>query len=132
MNNSIYGTKIVKDYLENKTFDIEDKNKSIINRKLINILSKLASLEEETNEYKILLIDKLKSTKLPTKKLQNAISIKDIYKETFSRDEYVFVLGFNQDILPKMEKDISYINDAIKDEVPLYKTSYLNKRNKVF
>jgi ATP-dependent helicase/DNAse subunit B len=90
----------------------------------------LASLEEETNEYKILLIDKLKSTKLPTKKLQNAISIKDIYKETFSRDEYVFVLGFNQDILPKMEKDISYINDAIKDEVPLYKTSYLNKRNK--
>ena len=130
MNNSIYGTKIVKDYLENKTLDIEDKNKSIINRKLINILSKLASLEEETNEYKILLIDKLKSTKLPTKKLQNAISIKDIYKETFSRDEYVFVLGFNQDILPKMEKDISYINDAIKDEVPLYKTSYLNKRNK--
>ena len=130
MNNSIYGTKIVKDYLENKTLDIEDKNKSIINRKLINILSKLSSLDEETKEYQMLLIDKLKSTKLPTKKLKNAISIKDLYKESFSRDEYVFVLGFNQDILPKMEKDISYINDAIKDEVPLYKTSYLNKRNK--
>lgn len=130
MNNSIYGTKIVKDYLENKTLDIEDKNKSLINRKLINILSKLSSLDETTKEYKMLLIDKLKNTKLPTKKLKNAISIKDLYKETFSRDEYVFVLGFNQDILPHMEKDISYINDAIKDEVPLYKTSYLNKRNK--
>lgn len=130
MNNSIYGTKIVKDYLENKTLDIEDKNKSIINRKLINILSKLSSLDEDTKEYQMLLIDKLKSTKLPTKKLKNAISIKNLYKESFSRDEYVFVLGFNQDILPKMEKDISYINDAIKDEVPLYKTSYLNKRNK--
>ena len=130
MKNSIYGTKIVKDYLENKTLDIEDKNKSIINRKLINILSKLSSLDEDTKEYQMLLIDKLKSTKLPTKKLKNAISIKDLYKESFSRDEYVFVLGFNQDILPKMEKDISYINDAIKDEVPLYKTSYLNKRNK--
>ena len=29
-----------------------------------------------------------------------------------------------------MEKDISYINDSIKDEVSMYKTSYLNKRNK--
>ena len=29
-----------------------------------------------------------------------------------------------------MEKDISYINDSIKEEVSLYKTSYLNKRNK--
>ena len=44
-------------------------------------------------------------------------------------DEYVFVLGFNQDILPKMEKDISYINDSIKEEVSLYKTSYINKIN---
>ena len=29
-----------------------------------------------------------------------------------------------------MEKDIAYINDALKSEVPLYTTSYLNKRNK--
>ena len=53
-----------------------------------------------------------------------------MYKETFTDDEHVFVLGFNQDVLPKMEKDISYISDKEKDEVPLYKTSYLNKRNK--
>ena len=130
MNNSIYGTKVVNDYLETNTLDLEDKNKSIINRKLINILSTLTSLDETSKHYKTILIDKLKSTKLPTKKIKNAINIRDIYKQSFSRDEYVFVLGFNQDILPKMEKDISYINDAIKDEVSLYKTSYLNKRNK--
>lgn len=130
MNNSIYGTKVVKDFLETNELDLEDKNKSVINRKLVNILSSLSSLDSTTKEYKTILIDKLKNTKLPTKKKQNAINIKDIYKETFSSDEYVFVLGFNQDILPKMEKDISYINDAIKDEVSLYKTSYLNKRNK--
>ncbi len=130
MNNSIYGTKVVKDFLETKELDLEDKTKSIINRKLVTILSELSSLDSTTKEYKTILIDKLKSTKLPPKKKQNAITIKDLYKETFSSDEYVFVLGFNQDILPKMEKDIAYINDAIKDEVPLYKTSYLNKRNK--
>lgn len=130
MNSSIYGTKVVKDYLTTNELDLDDKNKAVINRKLINILSSLSSLDSTTREYKTILIDKLKSTKLPFKKKQNAINIKDIYKETFSSDEYVFVLGFNQDILPKMEKDISYINDDIKDEVALYKTSYLNKRNK--
>ena len=130
MNNSIYGTKVVSDFLKNNELDLEDKNKTIINRKLINVLSSMSQLDSTTKEYKTILIDKLKSTKLPTKKKQNAINIKDIYKETFSKDEYVFVLGFNQDILPKMEKDIAYINDAIKDEVPLYTTAYINKRNK--
>lgn len=130
MNHSIYGTKVVKDFLKNNELDLEDKSKSTINRKLVNILSSLSSLDPTTKEYKTILIDKLKSTKLPTKKLQNAITIKELYKQSFSSDEYVFVLGFNQDILPKMEKDISYINDAIKEEVPLYTTAYLNKRNK--
>ena len=75
MNNSIYGTKVVKDYLESNKLDLEDKNKSIINRKLINILSSLSSLDDTSKEYKTILIDKLKSTKLPTKKHVNAVNI---------------------------------------------------------
>ena len=97
---------------------------------MLNILSSLSSLEPNTKEYNLLLIDKLKKTSLPTKKLKDAVNIKDLYKDTFTDQDYVFVLGFNQDILPKMEKDISYINDSIKDEVSMYKTYDLNKRNK--
>lgn len=130
MSSSIYSTKVVGDYLKTKELDLEDKNKAVINRKLVNILSSLSSLDENTKEYEILLIDKLKSTTLPTKKIKDAVNVKDIYEESFTDDDYVFVLGFNQDVLPKMEKDIAYINDDIKDEVSLYKTSYLNKRNK--
>ena len=130
MNNSIYSTKIVKDYLTTNTLDIENQNKTIINYKLINVLSSLSSLDDKTEEYKEILIDKLKNTYLPIDKKQDAINIKNIYNETFLDDEHVFVLGFNQDNLPKMEKDIAYINDKIKEEVSLYKTSYLNKRNK--
>ncbi len=127
---SIYTTKIVKDYLETKELDLEDKNKLIINQKLVSILSSLSTLEDNTKEYYTLLIDKLKHTYIPVKKKNNAVNIKDLYSDTFANDEHVFVLGFNQDILPKMEKDIAYINDALKSEVPLYTTSYLNKRNK--
>ena len=127
---SIYSTKVVSDYLKTKELDLEDKNKSIINRKLINILSSISSLDEDSKEYQTILLDKLKNTYLSIKKKVNAVNIKDLYQDIFEEDNHVFVLGFNQDILPKMEKDISYINDSIKDEVSLYKTSYINKRNK--
>lgn len=127
---SIYSTKVVSDYLKTNELDLEDKNKNSINRKLINVLSSISMLDDTTKEYKIILIDKLKNSYLPVKKKANAVNIKDIYQDVFLDDEHVFVLGFNQDILPKMEKDIAYINDSIKDEVSLYKTSYLNKRNK--
>ena len=129
-NYSIYSTKVVKDYLNTKELDLENKDKKSINKKLINILSDLSFLDENSKEYKILLTDKLKNTFTSPVNLKNAITIKDLYKESFNDDEYVFVLGFNQDELPKMEKDISYITDKEKDEVSLYKTDYLNKRNK--
>ncbi len=127
---SIYSTKVVKDYLNTKKLDLENKDKKSINKKLINILSGLNFLDEDSKEYKILLTDKLKNTFASPINLKNAVTIKDLYKESFNDDEYVFVLGFNQDELPKMEKDISYITDKEKDEVSLYKTDYLNKRNK--
>ena len=127
---SIYSTKVVSDYLKTKELYLEDKNKSIINRKLINVLSSISMLDEESKEYQTILLDKLKNTYLSIKKKVNAINIKDLYQDIFEDDDHVFVLGFNQDILPKMEKDISYINDSIKDEVSLYKTSYINRRNK--
>lgn len=129
-NYSIYSTKVVKDYLNTKELDLENKDKKSINKKLINILSDLSFLDEASKEYKILLTDKLKNTYASPVNLKNAVTIKDLYKESFNDDEYVFVLGFNQDELPKMEKDISYITDKEKDEVSLYKTDYLNKRNK--
>lgn len=128
--NSIYSTTVVSNYLKTKELNLLDKTKNTINRKLINVLSSLSSLDDKTDEYNSLLIDKLKNTYLPIKKKKAAVNIKDIYNDIFQDDEYIFVLGFNQDVLPKMEKDISYINDDIKEEVSLYKTSYLNKRNK--
>ena len=127
---SIYSTKVVKDFLETGELDLENTKKLPLNKKIINILSSLTSLDEASKEYKTILLDKLQNTYQSPTILKDAVSIKDLYKESFTDDEHVFVLGFNQDVLPKMEKDISYISDKEKDEVPLYKTSYLNKRNK--
>ena len=129
-NNSIYGTKVVQDYLKTGEIDLENKDKNIINKKLINVIGDLSSLDENDELYKKILIDKLKNTSFSNSKLNNAVNIKDFYKSTFKDSDYVFVLGFNQDSLPKMEKDISYINDSIRDEVNMYTTTEVNVRNK--
>lgn len=130
MNYSLYSTKIVKDYLLTNELDLTNLSKLPITKKLVNIVNSLSFLDSDDPLYKTILIDKLKNTELSSKKIKDAINIKNLYNQSFADDEYVFVLGFNQDILPKMVKDESFINDSIKDEVKLYKTDYLNTRNK--
>ena len=121
---SIYGTKIVQDYLKTKELDLEDKNKYIINKKIINILEELSNIDENDPIYEKLLIDKLKNTYIDPIILTNAVNIRDLYQYEFKEDDHVFLIGFNQDILPAMRKDIDYITDSIKDEVDMYKTKY--------
>ena len=123
---SIYSIKQVKDYLETNSISSEINE---VNTKLIKVLNSLVNLDKDST-YNEILIDKLKHTYLDNKKLNNAINIKDLYKEEFTKDEYVFVLGFNQDILPKTYKDISYISDKEKIEVDMHDTNYLNNREK--
>lgn len=127
--NTIYSTKVVKDYLETNELDLEDNTKSSINKKIINVLKDLNNLDTNSKEYETILIDKLKNTYLNNTKLSNAINIKDLYKEEFNNDEYIFILGFNNDFL-NLKNDTDYITDNEKDEVNLYKTNYLNKRSK--
>ena len=125
----IMGTDIVKDYLKEEKLDLENTNQ--ITKKLVSIINSLASLEDDSKEYKELLISKIKNTSLPSEVYQDAINIKDLEKETFEEDEYVFVLGFNQDILPRIEKDIDFISDKDKKEVDLYNTEEKNKIAKI-
>lgn len=128
LKNSIYSSKIVNNYLLEGILNIEDT--SITNRKLVSVINSLTDLDSSTDTYKKILIDKLKNTYYAPIKYNNAVEIKDLFTNVFFDDEYVFVLGFNQDSLPKVRKDIDYISDNIKEEVDMYSTKYLNNREK--
>lgn len=128
LKNSIYSSKIVNNYLLDGILNIEDT--SITNRKLVSVINSLTDLDKSTDTYKKILIDKLKNTYYAPIKYNNAVEIKDLFTNEFFDDEYVFVLGFNQDSLPKVRKDIDYISDNIKEEVDMYSTKYLNNREK--
>lgn len=124
----IYGTKIVKDYLKDEILDLEQDNK--ITKKLVSILNSLVSIKDDSKEYHDLLLSKIKSATLSSEEYQDAIQVKDLDQEDFFNDEYVFVLGMNQDNLPKLEKDTDYISDKDKKELDLYTTDEKNKQAK--
>ena len=128
LRNSIYSSKIVNNYLNSNELNLEDI--SITNRKLVSVINSLTYLDSNTDIYKKILIDKLKHTYYPMTKYDKAVEISDLYSNEFNDDEYVFVLGFNQDGLPRVRKDIDYIPDSIKEEVDMYSTRYLNIRGK--
>ena len=126
--NSIYGTTTVQTYLETGELNLE--NPDPITKQICHILGDLVTLEDDEIKQEILL-DSLQHTYLPNKHYEEAITIKDLKQTPFQEDEYVFVLGFNQDSLPSIYKDIEYLSDKEKREVNLYSTKYLNKREKI-
>ena len=128
MKYPIYGTQIVKDYLNEGILDLNSNNK--ITKKLVSIINSLIELKDDSKEYKNLLISKIKESSITSEEYQDAVNVKELENETFQDDEYVFVLGLNQDNLPKLEKDIDYISDKDKKEVDLYTTDEKNKISK--
>ena len=123
--NSIYSSKTVQDYLAGK--EIENNE---ITKKLYNVLNHLVEINLEDEVGRAILIDALKHAYYDTEEYKDSVHIINIFNEEFKNDEYVFVLGFNQDILPRMKKDIEYITDKDKVELDLYSTEELNKREK--
>ena len=125
MQETIYGTNIVKEYLAS------GKLPGFVNpvvQKLISICSSLVELEDSKN-YQKLLIDSLRNTKLNAPKYIEAVQTLDKL-EIIPDDCYLFVLGFNQDILPKTYKDEDYISDRLKKDVLLYTTKEKNIRER--
>ncbi len=126
MKESIYGAKIVKEYLESKKLPAFQTE---IGVKLIEVVNRLVEVED-SSVYRELLIDQLKHTYLSPKRLTDEIHIINIEEEMIEDTDYLFVVGFNQDYIPKIYKDEEFITDKIKKEVALYSTKEKNKKNR--
>ncbi len=124
---SIYGTTIVNNYLSNNYLDLTKNDK--ITKKLVNVINSLVEVSDSIN-YKAFLKDKLKTTKTSSLKLINSVNIVDLLEKNFTKEDYVFCMGVNQDILPITYKDEDYITDSIKDEINYYDTNYKNINEK--
>ena len=119
-NISIISTIIGKTFFENLNSveeainSIEHYNTTDTYNKIINICNKYVWCTD-IKDLKILLEYDLKHTYIENVKYTNMIEVVD-YKNYDFNDEYVFMLGFNQGIIPKIYKDEDYINDSIKPD----------------
>lgn len=69
----------------------------------------------------------LKNKHISRTNFSNLICVSDLSNSYFDSDDYVFVLGFNQGVLPKTHKDEDYISDDLKTLVGLDNVSIINK-----
>ncbi|MDO4963767.1 MAG: PD-(D/E)XK nuclease family protein, partial [bacterium] len=93
---------------------IDKYNKTNTYNKIINICNKYIWCED-IKDLKLLIEYDLKHTYIENDIYTRMIEVID-YKNYDFDGMYVFMLGFNQGIIPKIYKDEDYITDNIKDE----------------
>lgn len=128
--NKITSLISVKEYL---------KDKDITHIKDINIKSKIMKIESDlsyaknSKYYDILLKDRIENTTLDSIELVESVKVLNEAIEVpylVSDDEYLFVLGFNQNYLPKIYKDEDYLSDNLKSKCNLNTSTIKNKLSK--
>lgn len=140
---SIYSTDIVREYLD-KLLETKNFSDTILYIKnkyndedSIKIINKLVSISNKYNVYEYsfdniysLVKSDLKNTKIVLNDLVNKVSFGSLNSFIYDSDDYVFLIGFNQNELPKLYKDEDYIGDEDKDLVGMESTSLKNKLEK--
>ncbi len=132
---SIYATTITKEVLEkikNKSSKEEilsylDKYKDKdIYMQIFNILNQFYFLDDLNLAYS-LIVDDFKNTYLKEPKYLEEIQILPVNSYLVNEDDYVFLIGFNLENIPKTYKDIDYLNDSLKKELGLFTSLEKNK-----
>ena len=108
---------------------VDTESSEDIYNKIINVINKYTFIEDK-NEVIDLIKHDLKNTKLSTQDIPSAIHEVSLKDTIFYDDEYVFVLSFNQGILPSIYKDESYLTDKDKLELPISLTVDKNNLEK--
>ena len=134
--NTIYGTFLCQKFLEvlsndlDKTFNIlkeyihNEKDEYIYNQ-IINIINEYTFIEDKIS-VKHMIINDLKKITLPKEDLIYSVHESSI-GNIFEPDDYVFLLSFNQGIIPTLFKDENYLSDKDIKELDI---SYTVDKNK--
>ena len=109
-------------------FPLDDETLENIN-KIINICNKYSWCDNYC-DIKDMLIYELKNIVCYKKKYSNVIEIVDIESLDINTNNYIFLLGFNQENIPRIYKDDDFITDNMKKELGIETSSEKNIRIK--
>lgn len=134
---TIKSTSLVIKFKELYDSDINEtieKLKEFINTKEENDIFK--SIISIVNNYlwandfmlvKDMVFNDIDNIKTPREKLKNAVEVIEFKKELVSDNDYVFLIGYNEGVIPVNYKDEDYLSDAIKEKLDLSTSFELNE-----
>ncbi len=134
LSKSIYGTSMLKKFLsyenieeglESLKNDIQTKEEEKIFDTILSTINHYSELPFDTIT-RSMIVEELKKIEIPVSKLECAVeegSIDTIYDDNY----YVFVVGFNQGVLPIIHKEEEYLSD---EELSMLGRSTSTEKNK--
>lgn len=97
-----------------KKFEIEENRE---NRNIYQLLINLLNRYYWTNnigEIKDLIVEEMKKVRIPTLHKEKEVQIVNFLNRIFGDDEYVFLIGFNLNVIPAVKRDEDFIQDSLK------------------
>ena len=136
-DDSLMGTIIGKEFyqlvMSDKTKEeivamLEKYQNNKLYKTIINLLNQYAELDlkqcHEQIKYDLL------NQKVSCSQYTNVIKIKNVF-DYVDKDEYIFLVGFNNGLIPELKLDIDYIDDNLKKKMGLDLTEEINRLSKV-
>lgn len=129
--NSLYATEIGRDFLTHYEKDIAKTITYLKNKYEDDSINKIISICNDYNfvtDYNLVkecIMDDMKEAMLSKEKYKEAVEVISI--EEVEEDDFVFLMNFNLNKIPKFKKDEDFITDSIKPLVSLDLTYEENK-----
>lgn len=134
ISSTILVQKFKKLYKDNIEQTLEEIKPLIIDETSEKIYGKIVDIINNYNwcdNYilvKGFIFDDIDNIKLPPEKYKNAIEVIDITSDIIEEDEHIFLINFNQGIIPANKKDEDYLNDTIKRQLNISDSVDINKK----
>ncbi len=138
-NSSIWGTFLVEKFLElydsdmNTTMEklkeyIHSEEDEEIYNQILNVVNNYAFIDDYQKALAPIRVE-LKNTKINNKNIALSVHEKDI-ESNFTEEDYVYLVSFNQGVIPIIHRDEQYLNDIDKQELNISLTVDKNNQEK--
>lgn len=127
LKESINSVLFINEYFITKKIpEITSDNKEVVS-KFINLLNKYVSITD-SKYYKEIIKEELKNTYISSIKYQNSVKVVDFNELEVNDNDYVFLLGFNEGVLPSLVKDEDFFSDIEKEELGVLTSTLKNSK----
>lgn len=134
---SIKSTMIVKKFKElynENISEVMDKISELITnnyekdiyKSILNVVNKYS--DSNYMDVKEILFDDIDNIKIKSDEFKNAVNIIDFKSDLISDNDYVFLINFNEGIIPINHKDEDYLNDIEKNNLGIDTSFTLNEK----